>query len=285
LYYLAFIIYIIALKFETPNTNIFSAFYLQYLIFIQNFDPNHYKFFGQSWSLSIEEYFYLLLPFVFAVFKKIKIKPENLYSNIIKLIFIIIIIKFGVVFAYNFSMDCGYAVGIRRFIPLRLDALLIGVLFACLKINNKEIYNKFLNKKTLTTSLIMLALLTFYFSYTFFNTTLVLNIILFKAFFWSILNFSFAFLVIFFENNNFINKNLSNFSLIKTFFEKTSIYSYSIYLFHEIILNFYLKATNSFHNLQKSFIPVLLMLVTMYLVSAFLYKFYEKPIMDLRGKF
>ena len=34
----------------------------RYLFFLQNFSPNHLWFFAESWSLSVEEWFYLLFP-------------------------------------------------------------------------------------------------------------------------------------------------------------------------------------------------------------------------------
>lgn len=283
LYYLIFLINIIILISTHPNINISQLFYIKYLFFIQNFDLRHYDFFSQSWSLSIEEWFYLLMPVVLLVFHFKKIQSKNLYKNLIKIIFLIIAIRFGYVLQCNPGIDAG----LRTYIPVRLDSILIGVVFACLKINNQEIYNKILSKKYIIINLILLVLTTLYLFYCFAynNNPSIFGLLSFKIFFWSFLSFSFGAFIVFIENNEFINKKLTNFSLIKVFFEKTSLYSYSIYLLHVIILNYYFNHTNLFNNTKYLFLATLISLSTIYILSALTYKLIEKPIMDLRDKF
>jgi len=288
LYYFAFLVNIFLLKFSHPSINIFSAFYMKYLFFIQNFDFKHYEFFSVSWSLAIEEWFYLLLPLFLVIInkkqnflKKLSARKDNLYIDLIKLIVFITLIRFWYVLLYNPGVD----VGLRTFIPVRFDALLIGVLFACFKINNRQIFDKFLNKKVIIINFTLLTIVTLWLSCTLLMSTYSLNILFLKIFSWSILSFSFINLIIFFEHNTFINNKLSNFSLVKNFFERTSIYSYSIYLFHGFILDFYSKYMHLFNNSQKTFLLLPLSIITIYLVSAFLYRYIEKPIMDLREKF
>lgn len=269
LYYLAFLTYIFFLKYFNHGINIFSGLYLKYLFFIQNFDIRYMKFFNLSWSLSVEEWFYLLLPLVFLILHHKKVASEDLYKVLIKIIIFIIVIKFFYVLTTHPVVDFG----IRRCIPLRFDSLLIGVLFACLKINNKEIYDKFLTKKAVFISLIMILVLIFFSIHNY----------LFNAIYYSILSFFLIIFVIFFENNEFINKKLSTFSLIKNFFEKTSIYSYSMYLFHLKIMFLY----RTFFNLyfENSIMHIFLCILIMYFISSILYKYVEKPMMDLRDRF
>ena len=283
LYYLVFAIYIIIYKFTNPPINIFPDFFLlKQLFFIQNFDIRHMHFFNQSWSLSVEEWFYLLMPMLLVMFCNNKTKLEHLYKNLIKIIIFIALIRFFYVLGFN-PADSDF--GIRRCIPLRFDALLTGVLFACLKINNKEIFNKLLNKKFLIISFIILVLIIIdfyclYFIKNPFNN--LLNLVFYKSFYFTIIPFSFAFLIIFFENNEFINKKLSKILPIKYFFEKTSLYSYSMYLFNLLIMFvFDVLFVNFYHS------PILISMyfISLYLISAFVYRYYEKPIMKFRDKF
>jgi len=101
------------------------------------------------------------MPIVLLFFHIKKIKPENLYTKLLIIILFITAARFCYVIFLNPAVDPG----IRNCIPLRLDAILTGVVFACLKINNKELYNKFLEKLTLIINFIVLTLIIFYISY------------------------------------------------------------------------------------------------------------------------
>jgi len=291
LYYLYFFLCLVFIKIFNPETNIFSFFYLKYLFFIQNFDIRHLAFFNHSWSLSIEEWFYLLLPLVLLIIKDkakiFKTTPSDkkfLYIDLIKIIIFIALIRFFYVYITNVP---NADFGIRRQIPIRFDALLTGVLFACLKINNKEIFNNLLQKKYLIISFIVLILITFnyygfhfYFSKTLFGD--LQNLLFYNTFYWSFVPLAFSFIIIFFETSKFINIKLPKFSLIKNFFEKTSLYSYSMYFFSYNIIIFYRVFYLHF---EQSWLHLLFCMIIIYIVSSLVYKYIEKPMMNLRDRF
>ena len=82
-YFVALICYsILFSKFDTDT--------IKYLFFIQNFKQNflNYDYFYIAWSLSIEEFFYLIFPLFLIIFKIFKI-----LNIILFFIFIIFIIK------------------------------------------------------------------------------------------------------------------------------------------------------------------------------------------------
>jgi len=281
LYYLVLIISFIILIFSEPNTNIFSPFYLKYIFFIQNFDLRFYQFFPQSWSLSIEEWFYLLMPVVLLFFYVKKIRPENLYRKLLILILLITAARFCYVIFFNPALDPG----IRNFIPLRLDAILTGVVFACIKTNNKIIYEKFLTKNISIMNFALLMIITCCLYYSITHPITSLSVQLLKIFSWNIISFSFGLLIVFFEHNAFINEILPKIPFIKTIFEKTSLYSYSMYLFQGMILIYLINHTGLFNRGNYLFFSILLSTAIIYIVSAFTYKYIEKPIMKVRDKF
>jgi peptidoglycan/LPS O-acetylase OafA/YrhL len=114
--------------------------YVPYLFFIQNLAWTHPPFFGEAWSLAVEEAFYLLVPITLSTIsflsrsKKIGlILTTGLFfttSLVIKLIYVEI---------YNPTFDDG----VRKIVVLRLDALMIGVFLAWIasSVKNKTISN------------------------------------------------------------------------------------------------------------------------------------------------
>src|SRR5690606_23169927 len=70
-----------------------------YFFFLQNFTSEIPRFFVESWSLSIEEWFYLLLPFPFLLLHKTKNKRGLL-------LFLLIAIITGIsLLRYQFTKD------------------------------------------------------------------------------------------------------------------------------------------------------------------------------------
>jgi peptidoglycan/LPS O-acetylase OafA/YrhL len=99
------------------------------------------------------------MPIVLLFFHIKKIKPENLYTKLLIIILFITAARFCYVIFLNPAVDPG----IRNCIPLRLDAILTGVVFACLKINNKEIYDKLLTKNIIVMNFLLLIIQTFFY--------------------------------------------------------------------------------------------------------------------------
>lgn len=107
--------------------NTFQSSYWQYLYFSQNlFSPASF-FFSESWSLAIEEWFYLLFPVIVLIFswQSKNVKTALLYT---------IVLFFTVPILYTFYM---YANGIgledwdanyRRIVSTRLNSIAFGIL-------------------------------------------------------------------------------------------------------------------------------------------------------------
>jgi len=281
LYYLALLInLLIFFSINKPDLSNF-LFSLKYFIFCQNFDENFsvMNFFTESWSLSVEEWFYLLLPNIFLMFSFFKIKKENLYKIIIALIIFIILAKASYLNYFGNGFDFDF--NIRRNIPLRFDSLLVGVLFACLKINNLRFYNSFANFKYIILSFFTLLALMLYINFLYINNLLE-NAYFIKNYSLIIISFCLGAIICFFENNKYINNKLKENFYIKNFFENLSLYSYSIYLFN---LSIYSIFKGFYVNLQITIIFLIITTILIIAISHFIYKYYEKPIMDLRDKF
>ena len=98
-----------------------------YLTFTQNLLWPHPPFFGEAWSLSVEEVFYLLLPA--AALGLMALTGSR------KRAFLVAVVGIGAAsFAARLFVvlvfDPTFDEGIRKIVLLRLDALMIGVLLA-----------------------------------------------------------------------------------------------------------------------------------------------------------
>jgi peptidoglycan/LPS O-acetylase OafA/YrhL len=101
-----------------------------YLVFLQSFSGPPPPFFVESWSLAVEEWFYLLMP----VAALIGIRCLRLPLNISVLLVGVLAIA-GVTMArswYVAAYQPAWLLGIRVITPMRLDACMFGVLGAWL---------------------------------------------------------------------------------------------------------------------------------------------------------
>ena len=102
-------------------------FYPSYYTFSQNIFSGDLKFYGESWSLSVEEWFYLLVPIIFFLTAQFS-KTEYLFFWIISIIL-------GVSFYRVLLTDTNMTIEvfdsvIRKAVTTRMDSIMYGVLAA-----------------------------------------------------------------------------------------------------------------------------------------------------------
>lgn len=272
LYYLVLLVYILVYYFQNHE------WYLswQHLFFLQNFDRDSLAFFAVSWSLSVEEWFYLCTPIILLGGIKIftTLNHKNyILSSIIGLLTIIIVVKMILVVTFP---DWTWT-DVRKNIFLRFDSLLIGVLVAYLHIDNdsrNELFRLMGTKKLVLSSLFLLGCLIGWYYYQgdkgldenwfskalFFPITSVVLSVIMVWCFW-----------------NIRKKSL--------FFTYGSKLSYSIYLIHFIFLDYCIRLAQTYREPYLSIVLLILFLGLTILVSYLLYRFYELPIMNLRDRF
>lgn len=119
----------------------------QYLFFVQNLYSNlNTGFFGESWSLSVEEWFYLFLPISLFILLKIKIKPRH------AILFTILILIIGSSWARYCLSDIhtrGTFMLTRMIVIMRLDSIAFGVLLGYINYYKPTLWARLTQSKLL----------------------------------------------------------------------------------------------------------------------------------------
>lgn len=226
-----------------------------YFLFLQS---TMGAFFSVAWSLCIEEWFYVLLPLFLLI-------PRRYFIHSVILVLVASALS-RVMYAMPFEE-------MRRCLPLRMDALLIGVTLAWIKTEKPSLYQRFY--KSLPVFLIFSII-----AVTLFVSAAIrihgvylpsLQSPFFFAFFFSAMPIVLALLIPFVETRAYIPAS--------AIFTSISAISYSLYLVHQEIFfatrNAIFRSSNS-----GPFISLLLAIVAAFV----LYRGVEKPFMKWRDK-
>ena len=266
--------------------NISVKFDFRFLLFLQNFLTPHPVFFKEAWSLSVEEWFYLLLVILSAtlfVFLKVDKKHVLLIS-----VCLFIIVSLGIkgVFIYsNMNYHYGFDEYFRKIVVFRFDAVAIGVLGFWLSKYYLVWWNKF--KELLFAAAIILIPVSFYFFFEIYKYDYSLykkdnTVYFFTAEFYTLI-WSFLILAMFPYFNSLLSFKSAK---LNQFFEFFSKISYSLYLCNFPLLSFFKRTLF----LESDSISIALFNIVTYLsvlifLSFFLYSFYEKRFLVIRDKF
>ena len=265
--------------------NISLKFDFRFLLFLQNFLTPHPVFFKEAWSLSVEEWFYLLLV-IFSSFLFVFLKVETKRVFIISVcLFIITSLLIKVVFIYS-HMNYRYSFDeyFRKIVVFRFDAVAIGVFGFWLSKYYFVWWNKF--KELLFAAAIILIPVSFYFFFEIYKYDYKLykqdnTIYFFTAEFYTLI-WSFLILAMFPYFNSLLSFKSAK---LNQFFEFLSKISYSLYLCNFPLLSVFKRTlfteTNS---MTIALINIVTYLSVLILFSFLLYSFYEKRFLVIRDK-
>jgi len=262
----------------------FEPYKLSYYLFLQNlWHPHPLYFFGEAWSLSVEEWFYITLPVVMYIaallFRPIN-KKKFLLNVFVVYILVFILARFFNAFhpIYPPYQDSG----IRKIVAFRLDAVMYGVLIAYFN----TYYATALKKIKNYLLLISIAGIIFIF-YLITDTSINITDATNHTIRFAGDAFLYLFIPLFFSLCLPFAYNIKTFKnkFASAFFGHISKISYSMYLVHYSLVYitfftnvkpFSLHTTAAYYALYWTIVIVL---------SSLLYKYFESPVMKFRDRF
>ncbi len=257
---------------------------LFYFIFLQNlWYPHLLSFFGEAWSLSVEEWFYITLPLVLFVSSKLAhptYKQKFMLKVFIGYLLTFLLIRF--INAFHPLNGPEQDAGIRKVVLFRLDAVMYGVLVAYLQQFHSSLLYKIKNQ------LLILSILCFMWLHYLINNqsikieTATVPVLQFasNAFLYLFLPLVFSLSLPYAANTLSVNNRIWGKAVTHI-----SKISYSIYLCNYTLLYipfFYtLKETNNYI-IGGYYLIYWIVLIT---ISTILYHYIELPAMKIRDRF
>ena len=223
-YYLTLIIFILLNYFEVLTFHKEKLISVQqvgaYFLFLQNFYVRHMKIFVVSWSLSVEEWFYLLLPLIILLFQLIpKIKArDRLYIMVLSII--------SLVFTYR-TLAMFNGIEVVHIVIYRLDAIIYGVGMAVIHYYHPHFWKR--NAANFLIAGIFIFLINNYIHFKYIITGSANRTIYASIASFPLTSLSFALFLPYFNSikqvKGYLGKIITNISIV----------SYSMYLNHSII--------------------------------------------------
>lgn len=252
----------------------------KYLFFIQNTPPEYASFFGVSWSLSIEQWSYIIIPFFliisFFLYKRSKTYQREQYFLFMLLFIIVASLLARMLVSCNSLPWDGI---FRKQVLIRIDAVSFGIIIAWIKIFHPELYKKLGSGYFFCIIVFFLYILSKQYTMTLFEDA--------ENFFIKTLGFTFvdmllAFSLIFLDSNVLVKKFFAQTTSTGKFFLYGSRYAYSLYLVHATVFLYILgKLSQDTSTMYKIGSMLLALLISLGL-SVLLYHSIEKPFMNMR---
>jgi peptidoglycan/LPS O-acetylase OafA/YrhL len=243
------------------------------------------QFFVVSWSLSVEEWFYLTIPIALLLIHRISRKSNKktlLKFTLISYLLLFTSLRFFKVISHDYA---AFNSGIRTIVIYRLDAVIYGVLIAYAM----KFHANFLFKHRhflLFISAAGVLIFSFMIWYVSMKTNLQSRFdgfrILFDCFYMSIIPFLFSLSLA----KAFFTINIKS-KLLTNFFTFISKISYSMYLIHYEVYLFIFKRLETNHSISFFSLCMCYMLywAIVISISAINYRLIEKPTLQLREYF
>lgn len=266
-YYLILLVNYIIVYYKIIIVDI-NQFNWKFLFFLQNFKASFYGFFEESWSLSIEEWFYILFPIILIIALRF-LTPKKAFIFVTILMLILPFINRTLSIDKSIIEWNDWDNTFRKIVVMRLDSIAYGLLASWILYYYNDYWVK-LNKLFLALGICLIAFILWYRpgNDTFYRQVAFLSLVPISVMFFL----------------PFAHSIKAGKGIVANCITHLSKISYSMYLINlalvaEVIRDKFTPITENAAIRYYVFYWVIVISV-----STILYRYFEKPIMDLRNK-
>ena len=266
-YYLILFLNYLVVKYGIINEDI-EQFNAHFITFTHNFYSPFYGFFWESWSLSIEEWFYIIAPIlIFGLYRILPAKKSFLITSLV-MISLPLVYRFSI---YDPGIDgFWWDVKFRKTVLCRLDSIGYGLLCAWIYYYYIDIWNK-LKIPSLIIGVALVALIL--------NIDLQVNSMYKQTIYFSLVPFTVMFFLPVAEGYK------RSIGFVAVALQHVSKISYSMYLINLALVAEVIRDNIPPAGGMDGILKYALYWIVVVFVSSMLFKYFEKPVTDLRDRF
>ena len=244
----------------------------KYFFFMQNFAWEHPQFFPESWSLAVEEVFYLMFPVLVILLVKLKCKAKGalLFGGLF-----ILLSSTALRCVHVYVHNPNWYRGVRTVVIYRLDAVMYGILLALYLRHSRTIGKRLKYAMCAVSALLLLASAVVFFSANrdedFFSRTLL----------FSMTSLGFALMM-----PAVMDLPPPKRGFVEACWRKMALWSYSLYLSNLLVYNlvrtFWLEGVG--RTAVTAVLACCVFVGASIVISAVVYRYYELPILESRDR-
>jgi peptidoglycan/LPS O-acetylase OafA/YrhL len=254
------------------------------LVFLQNFNRSDLAFFPVSWSLSIEEWFYLLVPFLLLLATRLAGKHGRVRTAFFAASGAIIAGALALRILHVLRKNPTWDFGVREHPFVRQDSLMVGVLLAGLSVLAPRLWQFLASRRRLLFPLAAMGIFytAVYQLFVLYRTRTVDSSLYARTIFFLIVSLLIGALLVSLETSRSVNRATA--SRWARAIRLLSVTSYAAYLIHLPLFDLFAPLEARYQEPLVSLVLVVVVLALTLSLSTAMYLYFERPSLRLRDR-